>query len=175
MLYFWCLGMTSATPFVIKQCLGTHCTGMGRCFIILCIAIKQISQNIYIFYKRKDSLLWSVLLSTVTYVFHVVKFLKLLKSALPKSGKIAYSNQTLSSISIAVVHTVYALHLTGTRNYCKIPIHFSAGSRRGALNHAWFCFCAFVQCLDALVWLFCYFENHLSWNKTVFWYLISNL
>lgn len=104
----------------------------------------------YICYKRRDSFLQSISLSTVIPFIcscHLANYdaliatllsytLKLHKSTLPKSGKVAYLNQTLASISIAVVHAVYTLYLTGTRNYCKIPIHFSAGSRRGALNHA---------------------------------------
>lgn len=165
MLYFWCLGITER--------IALAWAGVSS----FCCYKNKFPKTSTFFTKERIHFcyLFCYLYSETSYVFDVVKYLKLLKSGLPKSGKIAYLNQTLASISIAVVHTVYALRLTGTRNYCKIPIHFSAGSRRGALNHAWFCFCAFVQCLDALLWLFCYFENHLSWNKTVFWYLISNL
>lgn len=80
------------------------------------------------------------------------------------------SNRPQSEIFI----NVYLCNIwPGFAIIAKYPFIFPAV--RGALNHAWFCFCAFVQCLGALLWLFCYFENHLSWNKTVFWYLIKNL
>lgn len=51
------------------------------------------------------------------------------------------------------------------RNYCKTFTHFSAGH---ALGHACFCFCAFAQCLCALLRLFSHFQKYSQTNNSFY-------